>query len=133
MSTLRCLLIDNYDSYTYNLHNILAEVNGGELQLRPLRNCRGARTPLRRGGSGAPPAVLIATACMHVWRLRRDAWPSQPSPWWSPTTPSACGTCARCWMKATSMPSSSRQGRARPRAAQTSVGASDTMLHNRTF
>mmetsp|Transcript_25883 Transcript_25883/g.76670 ORF Transcript_25883/g.76670 Transcript_25883/m.76670 type:complete len:223 (-) Transcript_25883:546-1214(-) len=30
MSTLRCLLIDNYDSYTYNLHNILAEVNGAE-------------------------------------------------------------------------------------------------------
>ncbi|KAG1659328.1 hypothetical protein FOA52_010376 [Chlamydomonas sp. UWO 241] len=28
--TVRTLLIDNYDSYTYNLHNILAEVNGVE-------------------------------------------------------------------------------------------------------
>jgi para-aminobenzoate synthetase len=31
---VRTLLIDNYDSYTYNLHNILAEVNGGEWQKR---------------------------------------------------------------------------------------------------
>ena len=29
--TLRTLLIDNYDSYTYNLFQLIAEVNGGEL------------------------------------------------------------------------------------------------------
>jgi hypothetical protein len=27
---VRTLLIDNYDSYTYNLFQLLAEVNGGE-------------------------------------------------------------------------------------------------------
>lgn len=30
MPPLRCLLLDNYDSYTYNLYQLLAVVNGGE-------------------------------------------------------------------------------------------------------
>ena len=29
-TAVRTLLIDNYDSYTYNLHQLIAEVNGGE-------------------------------------------------------------------------------------------------------
>lgn len=31
---VKTLLIDNYDSYTYNLFQILSEVNGGEIVLR---------------------------------------------------------------------------------------------------
>ena len=31
---LQTLLIDNYDSYTYNLYQLLAEVNGGKSILR---------------------------------------------------------------------------------------------------
>ena len=31
---LQTLLIDNYDSYTYNLYQLLAEVNGGKSVLR---------------------------------------------------------------------------------------------------
>lgn len=31
-SRIRTLLLDNYDSYTYNLFQLLAEVNGGRLQ-----------------------------------------------------------------------------------------------------
>jgi len=30
---LRSLLIDNYDSYTYNLFQLLAEASGGEQEL----------------------------------------------------------------------------------------------------
>ena len=29
MVQLKTLLIDNYDSYTYNLYQLIAEVNGG--------------------------------------------------------------------------------------------------------
>jgi len=32
-AAIRTLLIDNYDSYTYNLHQLIAEVNGGKLRL----------------------------------------------------------------------------------------------------
>lgn len=31
---LKTLLIDNHDSYTYNLYQLLAEVNGGKSVLR---------------------------------------------------------------------------------------------------
>ena len=34
MMHLKTLLIDNYDSYTYNLYQLLAEVNGGKSILR---------------------------------------------------------------------------------------------------
>ena len=33
---LRTLLVDNYDSYTYNLYQWLAEVNGGEWMIDPI-------------------------------------------------------------------------------------------------
>lgn len=29
MAAIRTLLLDNYDSYTYNLFQLIAEVNGG--------------------------------------------------------------------------------------------------------
>ena len=33
MVQLKTLLIDNYDSYTYNLYQLITEVNGGKLLL----------------------------------------------------------------------------------------------------
>ena len=33
MMQVKTLLIDNYDSYTYNLYQLIAEVNGGKLPL----------------------------------------------------------------------------------------------------
>jgi para-aminobenzoate synthetase len=29
MGTVRTLLVDNYDSYTYNLYQLISSVNGG--------------------------------------------------------------------------------------------------------
>ena len=39
--TLRTLLIDNYDSYTYNLFQLIAEVNGGDLHALVLYHAPG--------------------------------------------------------------------------------------------
>lgn len=51
--TIRTLLIDNYDSYTYNLFQLIAEVNGGE------------RSPL--------PALLPGLACVLPRRHAEEA------------------------------------------------------------
>ena len=47
MESIRTLLIDNYDSYTYNLHQILTEVNGGECRFIRLCGGRGLLGAMR--------------------------------------------------------------------------------------
>ena len=49
---VRTLLIDNYDSYTYNLHQLIAEVNGGNA-MKPMGHLtierKKERNPLQKG------------------------------------------------------------------------------------
>ena len=59
---MKTLLIDNYDSYTYNLFQLIAEVNGEEpvvvLNDAPARRHSGAAGIRQRGGVAGtrPPA-----------------------------------------------------------------------------
>jgi hypothetical protein len=53
-SDLRSLLIDNYDSYTYNLYQLIAEVNGVE----PL---------VMRNDDISIPQVRISNICHGIY------------------------------------------------------------------
>ena len=68
---LRILLIDNYDSYTYNLAHLLTEVNGGEAGARAGQERAGECSSLCGehccvGGVSAVKCSATAWICMQI-------------------------------------------------------------------
>jgi len=60
---MRTLLIDNYDSYTYNLYQLIAEVNSGE-EPRAYSSSSTLYPPFLP--SSSPPAPLLTRPpCPH--------------------------------------------------------------------
>lgn len=63
---LRTLLIDNYDSYTYNLFQLIAEVNGGAAALGCVLRWRSAvAAPLLPQCAAHPAAVWLGAPSSH--------------------------------------------------------------------
>jgi hypothetical protein len=92
-SLLRPLLIDNYDSYTYNLYQIISEVYGGGWM----------------GDYDGMPhccwATLVQVTCPL---LLHPQW----RPWSSTTTQWVCSRCRTCWPVARCSTSSCHQDQA---------------------
>lgn len=122
MMELRTLLIDNYDSYTYNLFQLIAEVNGGAaagsrsgvtaLIAKPSLACEEGAKPNTPGLHSLAAALSSCRAphirvqpCPRCCATMRSAGRS-----WSAASPPASGTTL-----------SSLPGLARPRGRPTLV------------
>ena len=80
---MKTLLIDNYDSYTYNLFQLLAEVNGEEpvvilndVPADDLPDLRGFDNVVVSPGPGHP-------AQPRDFGISARCWPSPRSPCWA--------------------------------------------------
>lgn len=116
----RLLLIDCYDSYTFNLFQICADVWGGE------RAAAAAITKQRASPAAGGRCSCSADAFCWATPAHLPATPlysstPQRSPWWSTMTASTSPASAACWQPAPSTPSCCRQGRGRRSCPQTSV------------
>lgn len=69
---MRTLLIDNYDSFTYNLYQLISEVNGVEPTV--VRNDE-ARTVAALGLSRFDNVVISPAPAAPTWRA---TWASPP-------------------------------------------------------
>ena len=113
MPPLRCLLLDNYDSYTYNLYQLLAVVNGGEGEKRERGIGRGesavSQARLTTHPTTAPPTVVRndeAPWSTLSTRLTAGEWQCvvvSPGPG-TPTVPADVGVCAAAVTGSTGVP-----------------------------
>lgn len=97
LPSIRTLLIDNYDSYTYNLYQLIAKVNGGRYSM-----CCSLyrRTPFSPAllGAGVPPKVLrndeldILSLLKEINSLKYDNIVISPGPG-TPCNPGDIGVC----------------------------------------
>ena len=110
------LMIDNYDSFTYNLVQELAEISGRQIEV--VRNDAGTADELL---ARRPRAIVISPGTGDPRRRRRQPRSASGPRWTRPSSGSVSG-CSR-WPRFTAASSSGRRRRstARPRRSATTV------------
>ena len=115
---VRMLLIDNYDSYTYNLFQLMSMVNGGKKEKREeLSNC--FRSPRQTTSTSTTTLNLLS----HLSFSPLHHSTSQRNPTSSTTTRCPGRSCALASWRESGTASSSPRGRGRPWARTTSASA----------
>ena len=83
------LLIDNYDSFSYNLYQLIGEINpdirvirNDEMSIEEIRKLKPERIILSPGpGRPEEAGVTVEVVKVYVWGIRQSVRPlGQPSP-----------------------------------------------------